>query len=73
MTYFKHVSDLNKSYVSAKTVNSNAFLFRYTSDNTQPPDRAFRSQNAAVTSHVNTSTLWTGVSKGTDSPTYSVV
>jgi len=29
------------------------------SDNTQPPDRAFMDPNAAGTSYVNTSTLWT--------------
>ena len=44
-----------------KTVKWNAFLFTDMSDNTQPPDREFRGFNTAVTSYVNTSTLWTEV------------
>jgi len=44
-----------------KTGKRNAFLFTYISDNTQPPGIAFMGPNAAVTSYVNTSTLWTEV------------
>jgi len=61
ITYVKHVYDLNKSHMTMKTVKWNAFLFIYMSDNTQPPNRAFRGPNAAVTSYVNTSRLWTEV------------
>jgi len=40
--------------MTTKTVKWKAFLFTYMSDNTQPPDRAFRGPNTAVTSYVNT-------------------